>query len=152
MCVFVFVYYTSNYFFNYLSKKIISIYTYNLADKNMRKKDVSKYLSLIRVITSIGGDRNQFCSLIQCLDEKSIKFLCECVKNGISKKQVLNLPPNERRQFLRLITPYKSLLKKICRKSKFYNMNKKRLIQKGAGFFIPLLSALIPLMTSLIPK
>ena len=87
MCVFVFVYYTSNYFFNYLSKKINSIYTYNLADKNMRKKDVSKYLSLIRVITSIGEDRNQFCSLIQCLDEKSIKFLCECVKNGISKNK-----------------------------------------------------------------
>ena len=145
------MYYTSNYFFNYLSKKINSIYT-TLVDKNMRKKDISKYLSLIRVITSIGEDRNQFCSLIQCLDEKSIKFLCECVKNGISKNQVLNLPTNERRQFLRLITPYKTLLKKICRKSKFYSINKKKLIQKGAGFFIPLLSALIPLMTSLIPK
>ena len=118
----------------------------------MRKRDISKYLSLINIIASIEGDKNKFCSLIQCLDEKSIRFLCECVKNGISRKHVSNMSPDQRRQFLKLVTPYKSLLKRICRKSKFYSMNKKKLIQKGAGIFIPLLSALIPLVTSLIPK
>ena len=119
---------------------------------NMRKRDISKYLSLIKVITSLGQDKNKFCSLIQCLDDKSIRFLCECVKNGISRKHVSNLSIEQRNQFLKLITPYRSLLKRICRKSKLYSMNKKKLIQKGAGFFIPLLSALIPLITSLLPK
>ena len=119
---------------------------------NMRKRDISKYLSLIKVITSIGQDKNKFCSLIQCLDDKSIRFLCECVKNGISRKHVSNLSIEQRSQFLKSITPCRSLLKRICRKSKLYSMNKKKLIQKGAGFFIPLLSALIPLVTSLLPK
>ena len=101
----------------------------------MRKNDISKYLSLIKVITSIGQDKNKFCSLIQCLDDKSIRFLCELVKNGISLRHVSNLSIEQRSQFLKLITPYKSLLKRICRKSKLYSMNKKKLIQKRGRIF-----------------
>ena len=116
----------------------------------MRKQDVPKNLSLIKIIRRIGEDKDQFFSLIQCLDDNSIKFLCESVKNGISVKNVEKLNPKRRRYILKLITPYKSLLRKICKKSKIYGMNKKRLLQKGAGFFIPLISTLLPLVASLI--
>ena len=120
--------------------------------KNMRNYDAPKFLSLIKIIRKIGDDEDLFCTLIKCLDEKSIKFLCESVKNGIPRKHVRGLNPRTRKNLLHLITPNRSLLKKICRKSKFYSMNKKKLLQKGAGFFIPLLSTLIPLVSSLISK
>lgn len=116
----------------------------------MQKKDIPRYLSLIDILNLIGRDKNKFGALINSLDEKSIKFLCECVKNGISKTHVSNLPSGKKSFLLKIITPHKKLLKKICQKSKRYTHAKKQLIQKGSGFFIPLLSTLLPIITSLI--
>ena len=83
-------------------------------NKNMRNYDAPKFLSLIKIIRKIGDDEDQFCTLIKCLDEKSIKFLCESVKNGISRKHVRGLNPRTRKNLLHLITPNKSLLKKYA--------------------------------------
>ena len=118
----------------------------------MKNRKYCKFLSLISIIRKLGEDKKQFCTLIQCLDENSIKFLCESVKNGISKHQFERLSSKKRRHLLSLISPHKSLLRRICRKSKTYKINKKKLLQKGAGFFIPLLSTLIPLVSCLIAK
>ena len=59
----------------------------------MRKKDLHRNLSILQILKNKKLEKNQFDSLIDCLDEKSIRFLCECVKIGISKKHVSSLPP-----------------------------------------------------------
>ena len=82
--------------------------------KNMQNYDAPKFLSLIKIIRKIGDDEDQFCTLIKCLDEKSIKFLCESVKNGISRKNVAGLNPRTQKNLLHFITPSKSLLRKYA--------------------------------------
>ena len=48
------------------------------------------------------------------------------------------------------ILPYKRAIKYLCKKGKKLNTRKKLIIQKGYGFLFPILSVIIPLVTSLL--
>ena len=116
----------------------------------MRKKEVIKYLSLLKILKNTKNDPPKFRCLVECFDEKTVKFLCEGVKNAISKKHVTSLPSKQRKEFLKNLLPRRKLIKKICKKSSHYTRSKKKLIQEGSGFIIPLISTLIPLITSFV--
>ena len=120
--------------------------------KNMSKKSLRKYLPLIKLLTEKQIPRKSFECLIQNLDEKAIKFICECVQNAISVKHISSLNGKKKTSFLNLILPNKKLLKDLFEKHKTYKKHRKIIAQKGSGFILPVLSAVIPLITSLLAR
>ena len=88
--------------------------------KIMSKKSLRKYLPLIKLLTEKQIPRKSFECLIQNLDEKAIKFICECVQNAISVKHISSLNGKKKTSFLNLILPNKKLLKDLCEKHKNY--------------------------------
>ena len=120
--------------------------------KNMSKKSLQKYLPLIKFLTEKPIPRKSFECLIQNLDERAIKFICECVQNAISVKHISNLKGKKKTSLLNEILPNKKSLKLLCEKHKNYKRHRKVIAQKGHGFILPVLSAIIPLITSLLTQ
>ena len=63
---------------------------------------------------------------------------------------VSSLNAKKRKSLLAVITPYKQIIKSLCKKRKNYQKNKASIIQYGYGFIIPILATVIPLISSLI--
>ena len=120
--------------------------------KNMSKKSLQKYLPLIKFLTEKQIPRKSFECLIQNLDERAIKFICECVQNAISVNHISSLNGKKKTSFLNAILPNKKLLKFLCEKHKNYKRHRKIIAQKGHGFILLVLSAIIPLITSLLTR
>ena len=120
--------------------------------KIMSKKSLRKYLPLIQLLTEKQIPRKSFECLIQNLDERAIKFICECVQNAISVKHISSLNGKKKSSFLNAILPNRKLLKNLCEKHKNYKRHRKIISQKGHGFIVPVLSAIIPLITSLLAR
>ncbi len=111
-----------------------------------------KYLPLLELLTKNRISRKCFISLINSLDDKTIKFICECVNNAISLRHISTLNRKQKSVLLRKILPNKRVIKHLCKKAKRYRSHKKIIAQKGYGFIIPLISAIIPLISSLLSK
>ena len=122
------------------------------ARKNMSKKSLQKYLLRNTFLTEKQIPRKSFECLIQNLNEQAIRFICECVQNAISVKHISSLNGKEKTSFLYAILPNKKLLKFLCEKHKNYKRHRKIIAQKGCGFILPVLSAIIPLITSLLAR
>ena len=120
--------------------------------KIMSKKSLRKYLPLIKLLTEKQIPRKSFECLIQNLDERAIKFICECVQNAISVKHISSLNGKKKSSFLNAILPNRKLLKNLCEKHKNYKRHRKIIAQKGHGFILPVLSTIIPLITSLLTQ
>ena len=86
----------------------------------MHKKQLHKYAKLLKFLKTKCNNQQNFEILIDCFDDKTIKFLCEVVKNGISKDHVSNLPTKQRNILLKTVIPCKRLLKSICKRTKQY--------------------------------
>lgn len=109
-----------------------------------------KYLPLLELLTRKQISRKCFMSVINSLDDKSIKFICECIHNAISLKYISTLNNKQKSSLLKKILPNKRIIKHLCKKAKRYNSHKKIIAQKGYGFIIPILSAIVPLISSLL--
>lgn len=118
----------------------------------MAKHFLKKYLPLIKFLTKKHISRECFVSLINSLDDNTIKFLCECIQNAISSRFVSGLNKTEKGKLLKKNLPNKRIIKRLCKKGNKFASNKKIIAQKGYGFIIPILSAVIPLITSLLAK
>ena len=118
----------------------------------MTKKIAVKYVPLLKFLTQKKISRKCFKSLIQSLDEKAIKFLCECIQNAISIKYISRLNGKKKSSFLKSILPNKKILKHLCKKCTNYKGHRKIIAQKGYGFILPVLSAIVPLITSLLAQ
>jgi len=116
----------------------------------MTIKLLNKYLPLLQLITRKNISRQCFVSLVQSLDEEAVKFFCECVQNAISVKYVSQLNKRQKTLFLKRILPNRRVLKHLCKKTQSYKHQRKIISQKGYGFIIPILSAVIPLIASLL--
>ena len=116
----------------------------------MSKKSFKKYLPLLKLITKKGLQKGSFVSLISSLDDRSVKFICECIHNSISLRYISKLDNNKKKIFLRRIFPYKNLIKKLCKKRKRFAPCRRLIAQKGFGFIVPILSSIIPLVLSLL--
>lgn len=111
-----------------------------------------KYLPLLELLTRKHISRKCFTSIINSLDDKSIKFICECIHNTLSLKYISALNKNQKSLLLKKILPNKRIIKHLCKKAKTYSSRKKIIAQKGYGFIIPILSAIVPLISSLLGK
>jgi hypothetical protein len=89
--------------------------------------------------------------LLSCLNDDSINFLCECIRNVCDVKVFKHLPKKTRKQIEKNTLPNKESIKKVI-KSKTSIKRKKKILQHGSGWFLPLLSAAIPLISSLFSK
>ena len=111
-----------------------------------------KYLPLVELLTRRHISQKSFISIINSLDDKSIKFICECINNEISLRYISTLDRKQKSTLLKKILPNKRIIKRLCKKATQYRSHKKIIAQKGHGFIIPLLSAIIPLISSLLSK
>ena len=118
----------------------------------MTVKRLERYFPLVKLLAKKKFSIDEFKSIIHSLDNDTVKFICECCRNVISKRYLTTLKPAKKRKFIRLVTPHKSLLKSICRKRKNYLINKRTISQKGYGLIIPILSTVLPLIFSLLRK
>ena len=115
-------------------------------------KRLKDYFPLVQLLAQKKVKVQQFKSIIRSINSDAVKFICECCKNVISTSYVSSLPHKKRKSLLRAITPYKTVIKSLCKKRKNYNKNKTLINQKGYGFLIPILTTIIPLIASLIAK
>ena len=111
-----------------------------------------KYLPLLELLTRKHISRKCFASVINSLDDKSIKFICECIHNAISLRYISTLNRKQKSTLLKKILPNKRIIKHLCKKPKRYSSHKNIIAQKGYGFIIPILSAIVPLISSLLGK
>jgi Mg/Co/Ni transporter MgtE len=98
-----------------------------------------------------GKKEENYKDLLSCLNDESINFLCECVRNVCDVNVFKNLPENTRKQIEKNVQPSKKSVKKIIKSSTSVK-KKKKILQHGSGWFLPLLSAAIPLISSLFSK
>lgn len=96
--------------------------------------------------------REYFTGVIQSLDDAAIKFICECVKNVISVNFFSYLNPKQKHKFLGQIEPNRKLILHLCKRKNSYKPHRKIIAQKGYGFIIPILTAVLPLIASLLAK
>jgi hypothetical protein len=118
----------------------------------MATNKLKKNLPLMKVLESKLKNKKkieEFHSLIECLGDKSLEFLAECVQNGINPDFVSKLPTKEKTAYLKKITPFKKDIKKVIKKTTS-SKKKRKIIQKGSGWFLPILSSVIPLISDLI--
>ena len=115
-----------------------------------KMNEVRKYFNLIQFLSSKKIEKKSFQAVINSLDNNTLKFLCECIRNAISKTYVSRLRENKRRLFLKKIYPHKNILKRLTRKVKKYSNRKRIIVQYGYGFMVPILSTLIPLIYELV--
>jgi len=118
----------------------------------MASNRLKKNLPLMKILESKLKNKKkieEFHSLIGNLDDKSLEFLAECVQNGVNPDFVGKLPSKKKASYLKKITPFKKEIKKVIKKTTS-NKKKRRIIQKGGGWFLPILSSVIPLITDLI--
>ena len=118
----------------------------------MTVKRLERYFPLVKLLAKKKFSIDEFKSIIHSLDNDTVKFICECCRNVISKRYLTTLKPAMKRNFIRLVTPHKSLLKYICRKRNNYLVNKWTISRKGYGLIIPILSTVLPLIFLLLRK
>ena len=116
----------------------------------MTNKQLRCYFPLIELLVKKHISVNQFKSIISSINDNAIKFLCECCCNAISREYVLSMTSARKRYLLKVINPYKNIIKSLCRRKKYYNKSRRLLLQMGYGFSMPILASILPLLSSLI--
>lgn len=96
-------------------------------------------------------NEEDFKDMIKCLNDDCVKFLCECVRNVCDVNVFRNLPDFRRRKIQKSSHLYKNDIKKIL-KPHVSISKKRKILQYGSGWFLPLLATVIPMITSLFSK
>ena len=117
---------------------------------------MSKKLTIVKTLhKTLKGKKphkeEKYKDILSCLNDDCINYLCECVRNVSDLKAFKNLPKKTRRQIEKSSLPSKDSIKKVI-KSSTPIRKKRKILQHGAGWFLPLLSAAIPLISSLFSK
>ena len=123
-------------------------------EEKMSMSKLKKNFPIIKILLSKLRNKKteeEFKHLINCLGDQTVDFIAECVRNALRPDFINNLPSDNRNKLIKKITPHKKVIKKVISK-KCKNSRKKIYIQKGGGWFLPLLSVLIPAITGLITK
>jgi len=118
----------------------------------MSKKVLQTYLPLLQFITNHRIKPECFISLIKSFDDKTTKFICACIRNLTSKQYIETLDLKSKRKYMKKIIPHKQFLKTLSKRCKSYKLRKQMIVQKGYGILFPILSSIIPLITSLLSK
>lgn len=106
-------------------------------------KTLKKYCELIKSYNILGIKAKK--AVEKNVDPDLLNLLCEICFN-IQNKNVLVTAAQKKR-----LSSYKNLVKSLSDKKVSKKSKKKKIIQKGRGFFIPLLFSIIgPLLSSLL--
>ena len=62
---------------------------------------LKKYLPFLELLTRKHVSRKSFMSVINSLDDKSIKFICECIHNAISLKYISTINKKQKSALLK---------------------------------------------------
>jgi hypothetical protein len=117
---------------------------------------MSKKLTIVKTLHKTLRGNNprkeeKFKDILGCLNDECINYLCECVRNVSDIKVFNHLPKKARKQIEKTSLPNKDSIKKVIKSSTSIK-KKRKILQHGAGWFLPLLSAAIPLISSLFSK
>ena len=85
----------------------------------MAASKLKKNLPLMKILESkLKNKKNivEFQALIECLGDKPVEFLSECVQNAINPDFVEKLSSKEKSKYLKKISPHKKEIKKIVKK------------------------------------
>lgn len=109
-----------------------------------------KYILLLKLLKKNckGNCDQNYRNIISYLDEDSLNFLSECIRNTLSPENISKLPKSKSRLLVKKVTPHKKSIKSVIKKKLSFKKRKK-ILQNGAGFFLPLLTTVIPLITSI---
>jgi hypothetical protein len=114
-------------------------------------KQLEKKLSLLTFLKS-RQKKNNTHHILDCLNDESIKFLCECICNGCSPETFEGVKPSFKKKIVNRYKNHKSEINKII-SPKISLKKKRKIIQEGNGWFVPLLTTIVPLIASLLlPK
>lgn len=118
------------------------------------KEKFTKYLFLLQLLKKNckGNCEEKFKKIISYLDEETLNFLAECIRNILSP-QTISASCSKKRQkiILKKVIPHKKVIKSVIKKNLPFKKRKKY-IQNGGAWFLPLISTLIPLIGSLIHR
>lgn len=114
-------------------------------------KKLEKYFHLVTLLKQAckGKCKEKFKNIISYLDEKSLLFLCECIRNVLSPDFVHSLPSAKKKKLLKHITPYKKPATLVIKKNISFKKRKKHL-QEGGAWFMPLIPIVFSLISSLL--
>lgn len=119
---------------------------------NKRNRNLTIVKTLHKTLSgSKTGKEEKYKDLLNCLNDDCINYLCECVRNVSDVRVFKNLPKKTQHQIQKSTLPCKESIKKVMKSSTSIK-KKKKILQHGAGWFLPLLSAAIPLISSLFSK
>lgn len=123
-----------------------------MSSKN--KEKFKKYLFLLQLLKrNCKGDcEDKYKKIISYLDEETLNFLAECIRNILSP-QAISAVCSKKKQKLIVgkVLPHKKTIKTAIKKNLPFKKRKKY-IQNGGAWFLPLLTSIIPLISSLIPR
>lgn len=117
----------------------------------MNQKKSGKYLFLLDVLRKHckgAHCEDKFKKLISLLDEDSLKFLSECVRNSLDPNRIKLLPKHKQKKIIKKLKPHKVAVRKSI-KPNLSHKSRKKILQQQGGWFLPLISAVAPLISSL---
>jgi len=117
------------------------------------RKRIVKYHTLLEILDNLARTKNtsKFKNFISYLDDDALKFLAECVRNILAPRTFKALKAENQEFLLKNTTPYKRTIKTFI-KSETEGRKRKRIVQKGGAWFLPLISSLIPLFMGLFKR
>lgn len=121
--------------------------------QKMQIKRFQKFLDLLQLLKSNckGSDcHKRFHSYVGYLNDETIKFLAECVRNALAPSTFKFLKPRRKKVLVSKIKPYKNEIYKVIRPT-ITSKHRRIILQKGGAWFLPILTSVVaPLVTSLI--
>lgn len=123
-----------------------------MVSKNKAK--FTKYLYLLQLLKkNCKGDCDEkYKKIISYLDEETLNFLAECIRNILAPQNISVLcTKKKQKQLVSKVSPHKKVIKTVI-KRKLPFKKRKKIIQNGGAWFLPLITSIIPLITSLLSK
>lgn len=114
-------------------------------------EELQKLYPTLRTISDVADFKKQQKELTK-MSNPEFKTLCKCIHGFVHKKKPFNVNKRDTKRAGSLLKPYKEHLNQFLKKQ---SLKKRRALvnQTGRGIFIPMLiSALAPVVTSLIEK
>jgi len=118
------------------------------------KEKFTKYLFLLQLLKKNckGNCEEKYKKIISYLDESTLSFLAECIRNALAPETIAAVcSKKKQKHIIKKVTPHKKVIKAAIKKNLPFKKRKKY-IQNGGAWFLPLLSTIIPLIGSLIHR
>lgn len=115
------------------------------------KEKLLNYYPLLEILKNISKKKNvdQFQRIVSYLDDKSLKFLAECIRNILNPDTFKHLPVKKQKRLIKTSKPHKKNIVRFIKPS-LHTVKRKKIIQEGGAWFLPLLTSIIPLFASLL--